>query len=201
MLKEDGVKLNENKYLLASLTKACRLRNDKILTRLPIQKGMLRILLKKIEIQYDLQYYLCVMYQALFSTTYYGLFRIGELTSGSHPVCARDVHIGDNKDKIMFILHTSKTHWYDNKPQIIKISSKNLLQGSIQHDKDKDTLEFCPYHLLHRCIACRSTFRRINEPFFIFSDGSAFEPRHFRANYLIPLPWLDLIQCCMVSTR
>ena len=49
VLQEDGIVVNEDKFLLGSITKACRLINDKVRTRLPIQKGMLRILLKKID--------------------------------------------------------------------------------------------------------------------------------------------------------
>ena len=34
---------------------------------------------------------------AIFSTMYFGLFRIGELRMGQHAVLARDMHIAFNK--------------------------------------------------------------------------------------------------------
>ena len=48
VLADDGVTLNEDKYLLKALTKACKLQNDHIRTRLPISKGILQILFKYI---------------------------------------------------------------------------------------------------------------------------------------------------------
>ena len=77
VLKQDGVKINEDTYLLMSLTKACRLVNDRVRTRLPIQKGMLTMLLKQVHKYYGIkknQPYLEVMYRATFSTAYFGLF-------------------------------------------------------------------------------------------------------------------------------
>ena len=43
------------------------------------------------------QPYLAHMHIALFSTAYFGLFRVGQLISGTHPVMVSDVHIGRNK--------------------------------------------------------------------------------------------------------
>ena len=77
------------------------------------------------------QVYLATLYQALFSTAYFGLFRVGELTTRTHPVLARNVHIGSNKRKMLLLLQTSKTHGKGNKPQLIKISSKKSEIASI----------------------------------------------------------------------
>ena len=125
VLKEDGVELNENKYLLASLTKACKLKNDTVQSRFPIQKGLLSLILSKIEVIYDTQPYLLTLYQALISTAYFGMFRVGELAESTHAIKATDVHVAKNKRKMRFILRTSKTHWHDSKPQIVKICSEN----------------------------------------------------------------------------
>ena len=46
VLHEDGVELNKNKYLLNALTNTCKLINDKVRTRLPIQLGVLELILK-----------------------------------------------------------------------------------------------------------------------------------------------------------
>ena len=88
VLQQVNVVLQEDRVLLTSLTKACRLRNDRIMVRLPIQKGVLAMLLNEINYIFDNQPFLRVLYRALFSTAYFGLFRVGELTSGDHPVLA-----------------------------------------------------------------------------------------------------------------
>ena len=126
VLKDNNIDLNEDQYLISSLTKVCRLVNDQIRMQLLIQKVMLSVLLKQMEIHYTSinQTYLKILNKALLSTTYFGLFRIGELTSGKHMVKARDVHVAQNKEEFLFILRTSKTHWKNMKPQIIKITSK-----------------------------------------------------------------------------
>ena len=121
VLKYKKIELNENKVLLSSLIKACKLQNDCIRTQLPIRKGLLRVIINSVEKYYDHnpQPYLCTMFGALFSMAYFGLFRIGELTLSPHVIKARDVHIGVNKKKLLFVLHTSKTHNKSSKPQII----------------------------------------------------------------------------------
>ena len=168
VLLEDGVVLSENKFLLASLTRACKFVNDKVRTRLPIHKEMLTIIINQIEKDFLAinQPYLATLYKAMFSTAYYGLFRIGELASGTHPIHARDVHVGVNKDKLMFVLRTSKTHWTDQKPQVVKISS-----FKINKIKEPVTI-YCPYQLLRNYVAVRRTYKLKTEPFFIFRDRS-----------------------------
>ena len=128
MLQEIGVKLNEDQTLITSLTKACRLVNDQIKTRLSIQKDLLGVIIHQVNNYYGNrnQEYLRVLYRSLISMAYFRLFRMGELTSGDHPVLAKDVHLGLNKRKVLFILRTSKTHWKNERPQSIKISSKKL---------------------------------------------------------------------------
>ena len=100
VLLDDGIVLNEDKYLLSSLTHACRYRNNStVRTRLPISKPVLAVLLEQTD-NYFLdkgQEYLAILYKALFASAYYGLLRVGEITKGSHPVLAPDVHIGKNK--------------------------------------------------------------------------------------------------------
>ena len=44
VLREIGVKLQENDYLLSSLTKACKLKNDQMVVHLPIHKSMLGLI-------------------------------------------------------------------------------------------------------------------------------------------------------------
>ena len=166
VLKDDKLDIEDNQFLISSLTKACRLINDKVHTRLPIHKGVLTLLLKDIAQYYLKQPYLAAMYQALYCTGYYGLFRIGELTDSPHAVLAKDVHINVNKQKLLFILHTSKTHWKDTKPQLIKISKykrQSLLVGG-----NKALKSPCPYKLLRNYLQFRGPSCSQQEKFFIF---------------------------------
>ena len=179
VLRDDGVILNEDKYLLTSLTRACRLKNDQVHIRLPIRKAMLQILLKNIHLVVPEQPYLILLYRAIFSTGYYGLFRIGELTEGSHPVMARDVQIGMNKNKLMFILRSSKTHGQDAKPQIIKISSRDFDSKS-KLQKSTELYQSCPYEILRNYLKVRKSFIFPWEPFFVFKDCSLVQPYHVR---------------------
>ena len=176
VLRDDNIQVDEDKILLSSLTRACRLKNDTLYSRLPIQKGMLRILLKSI---FNLffnqgQTYLAHLYTALFSTTYYSLFRVGEVTSGSHPIKVVDVHVGQNKQKILFILRTSKTHNKGDKPQKVKISSSKSIHWHLSHSF------LCPYACLRDYIKLRPKFITPDEPFFVFRDSRPVSPQNMR---------------------
>ena len=175
VLKEDGIHLNENKFLLTSLTKACRLNKDRVQIRLPIQKGMINLIInstKDIFLDEKNQPFLASLYCALFSTAYFGLFRIGELTSGTHPVLARDVHIGQNKRKMAFILRLSKTHNKGMFPQSVKISS-------VAQNGKINTVN-CPYEILRWYLRLRPGYKSDEEPFFVFSDRSPVTPDNLR---------------------
>ena len=130
VLLMDGHELNPNEYLLNSLTRACRLNNDRTITRLPIHKGMLGIILQRIQKMYNEanQPYLGLLFRTLLTTAYFGLFRACELTetSSGHAVRVKDVLIGTNKNKFLFVLHSSKTHGGESKPQLVKISSLDI---------------------------------------------------------------------------
>ena len=173
VLHEDGVILNKDRFLLNSLTNACKLVNDHVRTRLPIQIGMLRILVEKVEDIFDSQPFLATLYSALFTTAYFGLFRVGELTKGDHPVKVIDVHLAENKRKILMILRTSKTHWKDTHPQTIKI----VCHKNAQVAKNNN---LCPFKILNRYIDCRLEYDSPLEQFFVFADGSPVLAFHFR---------------------
>ena len=49
VLRADGVELDEDIYLLTSLTRACRYKNDRIYTRLPIKRNFLTLLMGAIQ--------------------------------------------------------------------------------------------------------------------------------------------------------
>ena len=127
VLAELGERINPDNYRLKSLTRACRLRNDVIVHKLLITKGVLKLLLDVVKNIFGAeQPYLLAMYLALFSTVYHSLFKIGEIASGPHVILAKNVHIGENKNKMLFILQSSKTHGKGDKPQIVKIISKPM---------------------------------------------------------------------------
>ena len=101
ILKDDGQKLNEDQFVLNSLTRACRLTNNEMKARLPIHKGMLSLLLSQIKHNYleRGQIYLSHLYESLLLTAYFGLFRVSELTAtkSGHAVLAKDVQIGSTR--------------------------------------------------------------------------------------------------------
>ena len=127
------------------------------------------------------QPYLEALYHALFVTGYFGLFRIGKLTSGSHPILAKDVQIATNKKKMQFTLHSSKTHGVGNLPQVVKISSlkqsANLGECSVARI-NSSSADFCPYQIICRYAQVRGPFKHDSDPFFIFADGSPVRPHH-----------------------
>ena len=136
------------------------------------------------------QVYLAYLYRALFATAYFRLFRVGELTSGEHPVQVRDVQLGDNKQKVMFILRTSKTHGKGAKPHLIKISSNKVSKQMVSssphkshHNSTSERIEpfpFCPYNLLRQYFQVRPRYMERTEAFFIFRDQQPVSPSHFR---------------------
>ena len=97
VLLMNSVKISEDRYLLSSLVKACKIKNDVVRTRLPIQKGMLSLILHQVQSHFSMQPYLAALYRAMISTMYFGLLRISEVCQGPHSVKASDVHIGFNK--------------------------------------------------------------------------------------------------------
>ena len=121
------------------------------------------------------QVYLAILYQTLFITAYYGLFRIGELTASPHAVKACDVHIADNKKKILFVLRSSKTHGKGSPPQLIKI-----MNSPQQMTQKNSTTSFCPYQLLRNYLKLRCGFLDHSENFLIFRDHSPICPYHVR---------------------
>ena len=113
------------------------------------------------------QIYLKCLYHALFAAAFYGLLWVGELTSGSHPIFATDVQIALNK-KIMFTLHTSKMHWHDNKPQIIKIRNTKSSSVPTQHvnSSQDENDKVCPYACLKQFVTIRPSCHSLFEPLF-----------------------------------
>ena len=149
---------------------------------LPIQKGMLNIILGKTEERFlkdcSQQPYLCALNKAFFSSAYYGMLRISKITSGAHPMLAVDVHVASNKNKILFVLRTSKTHWTDNKPQLIKITStqnRNTAKGR----------DFCPFIILKEFVSFGPTCRDFREPFLCLCRPNTSQASTYEGNLQI----------------
>ena len=154
--------------MLSTLTWACQMRNDRVLTKLPIRCSLLEMILFKMERIYCNQPYLVLLFQAIFALGYYGLLRVGELTNSPHCIKAKDIHAAVNKDKIMLILYTSKTHNMANRPQKIKIQAvqkMNKLAGHVSRC-------FCPFKLVSNYLKIRGSYQQENELLFVFRMGS-----------------------------
>ena len=164
VLQDDDYQWNDNQILLNTLTRACKVVNDTVCLHRPIKKPLLETILFELSRIFGNQYYLLIMYWALFALLYYGLFRIGELTKGDHPVKAADVHISLKKNKMLFILWTSKMHGKSSRPQKIKIEGISSPTGEQNH--------FCPFKLTQDYLTLRGGYSSVQEQFFIFRDGS-----------------------------
>ena len=176
ILKLDGYQWDDNKVLLNVLVRSCKLENDVVKTRLPIQKGLLEMLLFEINRKWfngnNQQPYLAILYQAIFSLAYYGMLRVGELSMSNHSIKACNIHVGSNKDKILIVLYSSKTHGRESRPQKVKISA---LPTNYNTKK-----LICPFKTVIRYMNCRGSYIDEDEQFFIFADRSPVQPQHIR---------------------
>ena len=195
VLAEDGVEIENDSFELKALTRACRLKNDRVITRFPIYKDLLMLILRKLEIYLGGQPYLLNLYQALFSTAYFSLLRVGEVTDSEHSIRVKNTHIGTNKDKILLILDSSKTHNKGNKPQKIKISSipatVRMKSGDCATFTVKGT-KYCPFNLIKAYISCRLKAKSEMENFFVFSDGSLIKSENVRSMLKLMIEHLKL---------
>ena len=172
----NGYNWDDSIVLVRSLAKACRIINDKVRTRLPIRCSLLELILFEVERIYADQWYLQVMYKTLFAISYYGMMRVGEVTKGDHVLKARNVHIATNKDKMLLVLYSSKTHTEANRPQKIKIiSNRSEKSGKYAHRY------FCPFKLMRQFISLRGDYVDDTEQFFVFRDGNPVTPQHARS--------------------
>ena len=174
-LIEDGYDWNDKIVLFNAITCSCKLLNDCVRTRLPIQIGLLELILFEVpRVFHGTQPYIVTLYRAVFALAYYGLMRISELVynnpNGQHFVRAKDIHVGMNKDKILVVLYSSKTHGKESRPQKIKIEAQ-------EGDFGKN---FCPFKLVRQFMQMRGGFDTKDDPFFIFSSGDKVTATHVR---------------------
>ena len=148
----DNYEWDDNLVLVRSLAKACQIINDSVRTRLPIHCGLLEMILFEVQRHFSShnQVYLEILYKTLFALSYYGLMRIGEVTCSPHVLKAKNVHMATNKDKLLLLLYSSKTHNKGSRPQKIKITSnRNEKSGHYVHRY------FCPFTLMRQYMNLR----------------------------------------------
>ena len=192
VLAEEDIKLNEDLFLINSLTKACKIRNDQLTVRFPIQKDLLHLIIKEVRKYFTTrnQPYLEQLISAMMVAGYYGLLRAGELAQGPHTLLARNVHIGVNKKKLLFVLTTSKTHGKGDAPQLIKIAS-NSDKKNIRK-KLPDRGKICPFKTLQDYIKIRPAAKSTEEQFFVFADNAPVKQNQLRDYLHIMLNNLQL---------
>ena len=91
------------------------------------------------------------------------------MMTSKHVVKACDIHIGINKPKLLFIIHSSKTHGEGQKPQLIKITVSKFLQNNL-----------CLFKILNAYLHERKWYCNQKEQFFVFSDRPPVKATHFR---------------------
>ena len=195
VLWENNITLNEDLFLLSSLTRACKLKNDQVITRLPIHKDLPHLLIRETSKHFGRklnQPYIETLYKAIFMAAYYGLLRIGEVTQGPHVLLVKNVHVGVNKKKLLFILESSKMHNKGNKPQRIKISSSATDDPRKEGWSSQTAKEFCLYHILSKFVEIRPPVLRLTEQFFVFGDRQPVMPHHLRTTLRTLLNQLGL---------
>ena len=177
MLLMDGYDWNENLVLVRSLAKACKIINNGVITRLHIHCGLLEIILFEVQRMFfdKNQWYLKILYKCIFIISYYGLIRIGEVTFSPYILRAKDVHVAKNKNKILLILCSSKTHDKSSRLQKIKITA-NQNEKSAHYSKR----HFCTFETLRKFISIRKDYEHEEEKFVISRDGSRVWSSHMR---------------------
>lgn len=173
-LSLDGIKISHQNCELAAIIQAAKHLNNQLYIRLPIQKDLLRLILRFIGSHYGVgkgQKCQELWLKAIFSMAYHGMMRISELTEGPHNLKAKDVIYGCNKSKITLYLRSSKTHTTADLPQIIIIRSEPKWG------------HLCPVKLITQYANARGRNSKDEfEPFFIHQDGRAITPQQYRTN-------------------
>ena len=95
------------------------------------------------------------------------------MTNSPHVLKARNVHIGSNKNKILLLLYSSKTHDESSLLQKIKISANDVGSGYVHR-------HYCPFKLMRQFLDVRGAYQNDNEQFFIFKDKNLVTPSHVR---------------------
>ena len=81
-----GYSWDDKKVMLGALTSACKLVNDRIRTRLPINCNLLELILFELQRVFhkNRQQYIQLLYKTMFALAHYGLMRGSEITNSEH---------------------------------------------------------------------------------------------------------------------
>ena len=78
-----------------------------------------------------------------------------------------------NKDKLLLVLYSSKTHDKESRPQKITITSNNIERTGNYKDR-----HFCPFKLMRRYMQLRGGYESDEEQLFVFRDNNPVTPVH-----------------------
>ena len=147
-----------------------------------------------------------MLYKTVFIIGYYGLLRIGEMAAEpgphnmNHAIKAKDVHIGQNKQKILLVVYSSKTHGKESRSQKIKIESTDREKTRV-NDKGKGSVKlrkrhFCPFTLLRQYFTFRGPWNDLDEQLFVFRHGIPLMPTRIRKTFKSIISNLGLDASC-----
>ena len=169
-LTADNYKWDDKLVLLNSLTKACRLENDVVKVRLPLQHKLLNMVIFEVEREFISDEYSRQLYKTLFLIGYSGMFRVGELTKGKHVIKVPNVHISHDNKKASIYLYSSKTLRQGSKPQRVKLDENNTFYSNI----------YQPVAELRTYANMRPEYISEDEQFFVHADLSPATPSQMR---------------------
>lgn len=183
VLATDGIIVSRKNFRLAMIIKTCKLHNDVLYIRLPLQKKLLNRMIQFINYHYECnlgQVYLAAWLKTALVLGCYGLMRISEITKGEHALLACDVNYAKNKRKVTLYLRSSKTHTRSDQPQIIHIVGNENLK------------DMCPFKIIESYANMRGRDATSEEEqFLIHQDGSGVTANQLNANFNIVLSHLN----------
>ena len=112
---------------------------------------------------------LALLFKTIIITGYYGLFRVGKLT---HAIKLADIKEAWNKEKILILLCSSKTHSVCNQPQTV-----DILPLSDDLERWNNREKYCPYRMLKKYSKLRPKTIKHHQ-FFISSNKSEVKADH-----------------------
>ena len=89
---------------------------------------------------------------------------------------AVNVHIATNKNKMLLILYSSKTHSKANYPQQVKIAAL-MTEGK---NVSLTNMLSCPFEILRQYLKVQGGYTDTKENFFVFKDYSPVKATHMR---------------------
>ena len=95
-----------------------------------------------------------------------------------HTVLAKNLHVERNKDKILILLYSSKTHGKESNPQEIKITGVKSNDASPRFRQNNKNRFHCPFQIIRSYLNIRGNYLDDSEYLFIFRDRQLVKPFH-----------------------